>query len=455
MSLTPAVYSGAKQIIQRCLGLTKGQNLLIFADKTTIEIATIIAEAGGELDVQSTIIFVPVHLQRRIPGETDLSLLAQAAAKEARAILTCVNSSPECLPFRERILETQWSARTRIGHMPGANLDVLELGNVDFNRLIGECHNLEVALARGRILELSSRVYDDQEHRLQVGIGGWERLPVASDGVISDGVWGNVPSGETYIAPIEGSAEGSVVINGSLPGLVVEPEEQIVLHFENGRLSHIEPEDNLTARFLRESQIKRAQVRGDKNWRNLAEVGIGRNTAVSKLTGNMLFDEKAAGTAHIALGSNSFMGGKVTSAIHCDMVIEDPTIVVDGKTILQEGNLRFIESEWRESYSEVVLHDSPLRLASSVARSGTETVSQNQHLARVLRPEPGRISACIVGNDETSRLASSIYALLPVDSEWLAINELANLNKMEPDITRRVLHLMWEHGLIKCRKEGG
>lgn len=449
MTLNPAAVSGAKQIIQRCLGLTSKQNLLVFADNTTSDIGSIIAEAAEELDVQSTIIFVPVSLQCRIPSDIDLSPLAQAAAKEARAILTCVNSSPECLPFRTRILETQWSARTRIGHMPGANLKVLQLANVDFNKLIEDCHNLEIALARGRTLELLSRSNDGTPHRLHVDIGGWERLPVASDGIISDGVWGNVPSGETYIAPVEGSAKGSVVINGSIPGLVVKRTEQIVVRFEDGRLSHIEPDNNRTAQYLQEKQINRALDTGDKNWRNLAEIGIGRNTVVDHLTGNMLFDEKAAGTAHIALGSNSFMGGKIDSAIHCDMVIRAPTIIVDGKTILHKGRLRFIESEWREAYSEVSLNESPLQTASFVARSGTEAAFQNQFLFRVLRPEPGRVSTCIVGNEETSKLAYGIYDLLPKNNEWIEIRTL--FNNMDPDVIRRVLHLIWDYGLINYR----
>ena len=343
----------------------------------------------------------------------------------------------------------------RIGHMPGANLEVLQLANVDFSQLVEECHNLEIALAHGRTLELLSQSEDSAEHHLQVDIGGWERLPVASDGIIADGVWGNVPSGETYIVPIEESAEGSVVISGSIPGLVVKPGEQIVLHFKQGRLSRIEPDGNRTAQFLQENQIKRAQEKGDKNWRNLAEVGIGRNTSVDKLTGNMLFDEKAMGTAHIALGSNFYMGGMIDSAIHCDMVIESPTIIVDGKTILEEGKLRFIESEWYEDYAVVALAESPLGSAGSVARSGTETDFQNQLLARVLRPEPGRVSNCMVGNQKTSRLAAGLYHLLPADSEWIDINNLADRNQMAPDITRRVLHLMWEYGLINYRKQGG
>ena len=80
VTIDPAVVSGAKQIIQCCLGPTKGQNLLIFADKTTTELGSTIAEAAEELAIQSTIIFVPVSLQRRIPSKIDLSLIAQGAA---------------------------------------------------------------------------------------------------------------------------------------------------------------------------------------------------------------------------------------------------------------------------------------------------------------------------------------------------------------------------------------
>jgi len=446
-----AEVSGAKQIVQRCLGLTKGQNILIFADKTTSEVASVIAEAAEELSVSATIIFVPISIQRRIPEEIDLSLFAQGVAKEAWAILNCVNSSAECIPFRKFILETQWSARTKVGHMPGANLKVLQLANVDFNKLISDCHSVETALARGRTLEFISRAADGVLHQLTADIGGWERLPVASDGVISNGVWGNVPSGETYIAPIEGSAEGSIVINGSIPGLLVKRAEQIVIHFQRGRVISITPENNRTAQFLNKNQINRAIKAGDDNWSNLAEIGIGLNPAVDRLSGNMLFDEKKSGTAHIALGLNTFMGGLVNSKIHCDMVVRAPTIVVDGKTIVNKGKLRFMDAEWRETYRDVSLRESPFWSARSVSRSGTEASFNNQHLARILRPEPGRVSTCMVGDDETARLAQTIYTLLPGDSTWMEIKNLYLDNSCDSDTVRRVLHLIWEYGLINYR----
>jgi hypothetical protein len=439
-------------IVQHCLGLESNQNLVIFVDETTTGPGVAIAEAAEWLGVSQTVILVPVAVQSRIPREKDLSLPAQGAAREARAILTCVNSTPECLPFRTRMLETHWSARMRIGHMPGVSFEVLELAAVDFDRLVEDCRRMEMAMVRGQELELISFARDGSRHSLQVDVGGWDRLPVASDGVIVDGAWGNVPSGETYIAPVDGSAQGSVVINGSVPGRVVGPEGEVVLHFEHGHMARIVPEDHPTARWLYETQVQPAQVQGDRNWSNLAEIGVGMNPAVRQLTGNMLFDEKAAGTAHIALGSNTYMGGTVDSAIHCDMVIWGPSITIDGRKVVDRGRLRFVESEWLEHFSDVSLGDSPLGAAREIASSGLQADrSPDGRLRRVLRPEPGRVSSCFVGDDETSRLADILYGALPAQNGWTMIERLADRAQLDQDTARRVLHVMRDYGLIDIR----
>ncbi len=452
MSTVPAIHAGARQIIQRCLGMEPNQQLVIFVDETTVEPAVVIAEAADSLGISHTLILVPTSIQRRIPDHSDLSLLAQGVAREARAILTCINAAPECLPFRERILETHWTARTRIGHMPGATLRVLELADVDFEQLVADCHCMEVAMARGRTLELVSYAADGKPHALTADIGGWERLPVSSDGVIGDGVWGNVPSGETYIALIEGSSRGSIVINGSIPGLLIEPGTEMTLHFEHGRLSNIEPADGQATRWLHETQIQRAQAVGDPHWSNLAEIGVGMNPAVQHLTGNMLFDEKAAGTAHVALGSNTFMGGTLNASIHCDMVTKGSTILIDGKTIVDRGHLRFEPADWQEHHAAISLHDSPLFAAVEVARSGIQTgEAANGRLQRILRPEPGRISACLVGDDETARLAYALYKHIPNEGEWLEIEELSTSAGMDRDPARRVLHILWKYDLVRVR----
>jgi hypothetical protein len=451
MEIKQEHLAGAKQILQRCLGLRQGQSLVVFVDETTIDVAAVMIEAADRLGIPHTAIFVPVLLQHQIPSRSDLSLGTQESARVARAILTCVNGTPECLPFRDRILECQWSARTRIGHMPGANLQILEMANVDFDKLILDCHNFELAMARGKMLEFISFTSKGEQRSLNVDIGGWERLSVASDGVIEDGVWGNVPSGETYIAPVEGSGEGSVVINGSIPGLVIQPGQEITLYFEKGYLSRIEPEDTSTAQWLQKTQIHQAIKKGDIHWSNLAEIGIGLNPAVKQLTGNMLFDEKCLSTAHIALGSNTYMGGSVKSSIHCDMLVKTPTIIIDGKTILVKGKVLFLESDWHENYERISLKNSPVKEAREASRSGTQTDSYGKRLQRVLRSEPGRVSACFVGDDNTSRLAHAIYTNLSPESKWEFIKPLAKRSKIDEETVRKILHVMQEYDLVRLR----
>ena len=182
-----AIHPGARQIVRRCLGLEPGQDLVIFLDETTIEVAIALAEAAHSLGVNSSLVLTPVSFQRRIPRQADLSLPVQGLAHQARGILICVAALPDGLAFRDRVLETQWSARTRVGHMPGATLDIFDLADVDMDRLIADCHAVELVLAHGQQVELISYAPDGKAHTLTADIGGWERLPVASDGVIPDG----------------------------------------------------------------------------------------------------------------------------------------------------------------------------------------------------------------------------------------------------------------------------
>ncbi len=452
MSSDPNSHAGARQVVGRCLGLEPGQQLVILADETTVELAVAIAEAADSLRVPHTAILVPVSVQRRIPAQSDLSLLAQGAVREARAILVCSNSAPDCLPFREWFLETHWTARTRIGHMPGASLDVLKLAEVDCEKLVSDCHDVEVALARGRAAELVTQAAGGRTHRLQADIGGWQRLPVASDGIITDGAWGNVPSGETFIAPLEGTGTGSVVVNGSIPGLVLGPGQEIVLHFQRGRLARIEPEDSPAARHLAETQIRHAKAVGDLDWANLAEIGVGLNPAVQRLTGNMLLDEKAAGTAHVALGSNLFLGGTVQASIHCDLVTRGAGLLVDGKTVVEGGRLAYSEGDWHEHYKQVSTTTSPWFEAGQVARTGIQaTSSADGRLQRLLRSQPGRVSACFVGEQKTALLAQSLYELLPVSGDWAAIDRLASRAGISAGVARRVLHIMADYDLVIAR----
>lgn len=142
------------------------------------------------------------------------------------------------------------------------------------------------------------------------------------------GVFGNLPAGEIYIAPIEHSAEGVLVIDKCLPGLLLT--EPVKLFFEQGRITKVEGKAG--ADYLE----KAFNQHGDSA-RVIAELGIGTNP-IARLQGNIITDEKVFGTIHVAVGRSDFIGGKNVSSTHIDGVVGKPTLAIDGEILISEGD---------------------------------------------------------------------------------------------------------------------
>ncbi len=191
---------------------------------------------------------------------------------------------------------------------------------------------------------------------LTIGLRG--RRARSDDGFFSvPGAGGNLPAGETFISPELGSARGRIVFDGSMTVhggdlLLAEPIRAAV---EEGFVTRIE--GGSEAERLRETirlgeeralQMERTGTLGRglggiyrKNARNLGELGIGLNPK-AEITGNMLEDEKAYRTCHIAIGSN--YDEDAPSLIHLDGLIREPTITArlaggEMRTFMRGGEL--------------------------------------------------------------------------------------------------------------------
>jgi predicted transcriptional regulator len=44
-----------------------------------------------------------------------------------------------------------------------------------------------------------------------------------------------------------------------------------------------------------------------------------------------------------------------------------------------------------------------------------------------------------------------LYDLLPVESDWMAVDTLTSRANLDRKTARRVLHVMWSYGLINMR----
>jgi aminopeptidase len=164
---------------------------------------------------------------------------------------------------------------------------------------------------------------------------GLRDVPIHEDsGILTKpGSYGNLPAGEVFLPPQEGTSDGKLALEWGPTWQLSEP---ITLYIEGGevkKVSGVDPYTKELERFLEK----------DRNYRNVAELGIGTNDKARR-PDNILESEKILGTIHVALGDNSSFGGTVSTPFHQDFVVFKPTVTIisqggDKKQILTKGRL--------------------------------------------------------------------------------------------------------------------
>jgi len=148
------------------------------------------------------------------------------------------------------------------------------------------------------------------------------------------GSWGNLPSGEAYTTPVEGTASGKLVVE---PKMYADLKEKMTLIFKNGNATGIIGGGKIGDEFRALLDFNKKEEPYISR-RNLAELGIGTNPN-AKRPDNLLECEKIRGTIHLAVGDNFHMGGKVSADLHQDFIISKPTWTLDGKAVMKDGKL--------------------------------------------------------------------------------------------------------------------
>ena len=212
---------------------------------------------------------------------------------------------------------------------------------IDYAQLKANCQHLKGYLDRAVEMQITA----PGGTNLRVGLKG--RTAFEDDGDFSmPGSGGNVPAGEVFISPELGTSNGTIVFDGSISvksgDIVIN--NPIKATVEKGFVVALNTAESAEAAVLAETIAEGAQAPNPeyaKNARNLGEVGIGLNPA-ALIGGNMLEDEKAFRTCHIAIGHN--YDEDAPALIHLDGLIRQPTIELffeDGssRTILADGEI--------------------------------------------------------------------------------------------------------------------
>lgn len=455
---TELLHYATENLIMRSLRLREHRNLLIVADPAALDLAELLMRQAHTRAIHATCIYAPRSQQAAHRSGDELPTPLLEAIRCADGVLSCLADGPEFLPFRGAVLQASITPFTRTVHAPGLTLATLAAAAVDYDLVHSWCSDLALPLVMGRRLEIISTDHLGGKHRLVVTLPGWESPPAISDGVVDEGRWANLPPGETFILPTDG--DGAIAINGSLPGMVLAGADSTVLHFEHGRLVEWTPAEGAATRQLFATQLDAARRGGDANWSRLAEIGFGVNPLIGHLIGVEAYDEKKAGTIHIALGSNSELGGHISASIHCDLVVERPTVTIDGRLLLENGENRLQVTDW---LLDVYTLQQDLdagematwwRSVTAVHRSMARAEINDGELYRTWAIKSGRHGRLPVGTARSAKLAARLYEILPENAALIGCEELterAARAGIPPRLTPACIRLLLQYDLVRVR----
>ena len=309
----------ASQIaIKDCMGAKKNESVLVITDELKREIGLSLYENALRLGHEALLVEMK---SREINGEEPPSYVADLMKKFD--VVLC----PTAKSLTHTDARRNASAKgVRVATFPGITKEVMIRGmNADYKKIAALTLKLKKRLEKTKIVRVTTAKGTD----ITMPIANRKIIP--SKGLFhKKGEGGNLPTGEAFVAPIEGKTEGVFVADGSFAGVGIL-KNVIKVKVEKGLATEISGGEEAEKLWEMISKF------GDKG-RNIAEFGIGTNDK-AKLSGMLLEDEKVLGTVHIALGDNKTMGGKVHVPIHLDGVIKQPNVYFDGKLIMEKGKL--------------------------------------------------------------------------------------------------------------------
>lgn len=236
------------------------------------------------------------------------SIITKYKKSTVNAIIALSNYSTSHTRFRDFLTRV---CGCRYASMPLFDMAMLEGAmNVDYKALAKRTKDIANILNKAEAVEITAL------NGTSISFYKKGRKALPDTGVLTKpGSFGNLPAGEAFFAPVEGTANGRLVLEWAPTRELDSPVTLIVSHGKVIDVIGDEP-------FARELKVKLAERIEN---RNIAELGIGTNDKAQR-PDNILESEKILGTIHIALGDNSSFGGIVKTPFHQDFIFFKPTV---------------------------------------------------------------------------------------------------------------------------------
>lgn len=320
-SLKKILPIGIQKLLTSVTNLKHGEKLLIITDDNQREISEYVYSYAKRYFDTTMCVMPPRASHGQEP--TELIAAAMAAADVALGITTM-----SLYHTRARTENTK-TGKLRFAGMQNYTMDMFfDSGlTADFDMVRVQVDRVAKAYS-GKTFTLTA----PSGTRMTCSVEG--RMPVKDYGTcINGGEACGAPSAEVALGPVEGTAEGVIVLDGSIPhpllNLITDPITCIV---KRGVITEINggTQAEILSKILSDYN--------DPTVYNIGELGMGLNP-LCRLRGVMAEDEGSFGNLHVGIGKNLNFGGHVDSPLHLDMVIKTVTCKIDDTYIMKDGKL--------------------------------------------------------------------------------------------------------------------
>ncbi len=310
-------------ILNHCGSLKESDSLVILCDHTTKDLAEAFRIQAVHITPQVNLVEIPLADKH---GQEPPAYVKELMFQAALIVCLCKYS----LAHSKARLEAGRRG-ARFLSMPFYSWDLLNDPAVafDFRSQAPVVKRVSDAFTKGLSVHVTTLSGTDVTMNIQGRKGNY------CPGFVSDpGELGSPPDIEANVSPVEDSANGIIIVDGSITccelGLL---EQSVKLTIKDGKLQEINSKHNYYVEVL-----NRIFDQSDHKRRILGECGVGLNP-LAQLSGVMLTDEGTLGSVHFGFGSNDTVGGKNEVNFHLDFVVRNATLKIDKEFILKDGKL--------------------------------------------------------------------------------------------------------------------
>ena len=324
-SIDELLAGSAKMVIETCMDIRRGENVLIVCDPTTGEIGQALHAATIEKSERVLLIVMP---KAKHHGEEPPTPVANLMRQQQVILAPTKYSLTHTKAIRQALRDG-----ARVATMPGITIDMFTHGGMaaDFNNVKKRISNLGPHFRRRRIVNVKSKL--GTEITFEVN---WREWKLDDNGICNrPRMLTNLPAGKAFIMPREGTMNGTLIINGSWDSSLLD--QNIELQIENGIV--IDVKGGTIAANIRQEfgeVAKKLRSKERENVWTVAEFGFGMNDQ-ARMGGNVLEDEKRLGTCYFSIGDNTALGGSSAVGIHIPGVLTGANVWLDDSQILQDG----------------------------------------------------------------------------------------------------------------------